>query len=70
MNVGGMTNDYINVLFYLVGVALPIFTFLDLLLEKNNQIHIADKRIEWFYGSKKYDMKKDKREDKNNYKTL
>ena len=36
MTVGGMIDDYINVLFSLVGVALPIFTFLDLLLDKTD----------------------------------
>ena len=36
MNVGGMIDDYINVLFSLIGVALPMFTFLDMLLDKNN----------------------------------
>lgn len=70
MTVGGMIDDYINVLFSLVGVALPIFTFLDLLLDKNRQLHPTDKKTDWFYRNKKYDMKKDEREDKNNYRTL
>ena len=70
MTVGGMIDDYINVLFSLVGVALPIFTFLDLLLDKNRQLHQTDKKTDWFYRNKKYDMKKDEREDKNNYRTL
>ena len=29
MTVGGMIDDYVNVLFSLIGVALPLFTFLD-----------------------------------------
>lgn len=70
MTVGGMIDDYINVLFSLVGVALPIFTFLDLLLDKNRQLHQTDKKTDWFYRNKKYDVKKDEREDKNNYRTL
>lgn len=70
MTVGGMINDYINVLFSLIGVALPIFTFLDLLLDKNRQLHPTDKKTDWFYRNKKYDMKKDERADKNNYRTL
>lgn len=70
MTVGGMIDDYINVLFSLVGVALPIFTFLDLLLDKNRQLHPTNNKADWFYGDKKYDMQKDKREDRNNYRTL
>lgn len=67
---GGSVNDYGTVMFYLVGVALPIFTFLDLLLDKNRQLHPTDKKTDWFYKDEKYDMKKDERADKNNYRTL
>ena len=66
----GMMDDYINVLFSLAGVALPLFTFLDLLLDKNRQAHPTDKKTDWFYNNKKYDMEKDERADKNNYRTL
>ena len=67
---GGSVNDYGTVMFSLVGVALPIFTFLDLLLDKNRQLHPTDKKTDWFYKDEKYDMKKDERADKNNYRTL
>lgn len=70
MNVSGMINDYMSVLFSLIGITLPIFTFVDLLLDKNRQLHPKDKKTDWFYGNKKYDMEKDKREDRNNYRTL
>ena len=66
----GMVDDYINVLFSLVGVALPLFTFFDLLLDKNRQAHPTDKKTDWFYKNDKYNMQKDEREDKNNYRTL
>lgn len=68
--VGGMIDDYISVFFSLIGVALPLFTFFDLLLDKNRQLHPTDKKTDWFYKNKKYDMQKDEREDKNNYRTL
>ena len=70
LTVGGMINDYISVFFSLIGVALPLFTFFDLLLDKNRQLHPTDKKTDWFYKNKKYDMQKDEREDKNNYRTL
>ena len=65
-----MIDDYISVFFSLIGVALPLFTFFDLLLDKNRQLHPTDKKTDWFYKNKKYDMQKDEREDKNNYRTL
>lgn len=68
--VGGMINDYMSVFFSLIGIALPLFTLFDLLLDKNRQLHPTDKKTDWFYTNKKYDMEKDEREDKNNYRTL
>ena len=70
LTVGGMINDYISVFFSLIGVALPLFTFFDLLLDKNRQLHPTDKKTDWFYKNNKYDMQRDEREDKNNYRTL
>ena len=70
LTVGGMIDDYISVFFSLIGVALPLFTFFDLLLDKNRQLHPTDKKTDWFYKDKKYDMQKDERADKNNYRTL
>lgn len=70
INVGGMIDNYITVLFSLIGIALPVFTFLDMLLDKNRQLHPTDKKTDWFYRNKKYDMNKDDRSDKNNYRTL
>ena len=52
----GMMDDYINVLFSL--------------LDKNRQSHPKDSKTDWFYNNKKYDMEKDERADKNNYRTL
>ena len=62
--------NYMNVFFSFIGIALPIFTMLDWLLDKNKQLHPTDKKTDWYYTNQKYDMKKDEREDKNNYRTL
>lgn len=62
--------NYMNVFFSFIGIALPIFTMLDWLLDKNKQLHPTDKKTDWYYTNKKYDIKKDEREDKNNYRTL
>lgn len=66
----GMVNDYITVFISFIGILLPIFTLLDLLLDKNRQLHPTDKKTDWFYTNKQFDRDKDDREDKNNYRTL
>ena len=62
--------NYMNVFFSFIGIALPIFTMLDWLLDKNKQLHPTDKKTDWYYTNQKYDIKKDEREDKNNYRAL
>ena len=62
--------NYMNVFFSFIGIALPIFTMLDWLLDKNKQLHPTDKKTDWYYTNQKYDIKKDEREDKNNYRTM
>ena len=62
--------NYMNVFFSFIGIALPIFTMLDWLLDKNKQLHPTDKKTDWYYTNQKYDIKKDEREDKNNYRTV
>lgn len=62
--------NYMNVFFSFIGIALPIFTMIDWLLDKNKQLHPTDKKTDWYYTNQKYDIKKDEREDKNNYRTL
>ena len=68
--VGGMINDYMSVFFSFIGVILPIATLLELLLDKNRQSHYKDQKTDWYYADKQYDMQKDDRDDKNNYRTL
>ena len=67
---GGMVDDYLSVFFSFIGIILPVLTLLDLLLDKNRQLHPTDKKTDWFYRNKKYDIQKDERADKNNYRTL
>lgn len=67
---GGMVDDYLSIFFSFIGIILPVLTLLDLLLDKNRQLHPTDKKTDWFYRNKKYDIQKDERADKNNYRTL
>lgn len=63
-------NLYIDLLANAIGVGLPIFALLDLLLDKNKMAHPVDKKTDWFYKNEQYDRKMDDRADKNNYRTL
>lgn len=68
--VGGMIDDYLSVFISFIGIILPTLTMFDWLLDKNKKLHPTDKKTDWFYRNKKYDIQKDDRADKNNYRTL
>ena len=53
-----------------IGIAVALFAFLNLLVDKNRSEHPTDKKTDWFYKNKDYDRKLDERADKNNYRTL
>lgn len=61
-------SNYVDVLFALIGVALPFLVLFDLLLDKNRKVHPVDKKTDWFYKNKDYDRQLDERADKNQYK--
>ena len=62
--------DFMNIFFSFIGIVLALITLLDLLLDKNRKLNPTDRKTDWFYKDKKYDMQKDEREDKNNYRTM
>ena len=62
--------NYISIFFSFIGILLPIFALLDLMLDKSRKMRPKDKKTDWFYGDEKYDRKMDERADKNNYRTL
>ena len=63
-------DTYSTLLISLVGVAIPIFAFFDVLLDKNRKANPMDKNTDWFYKNKDFDRKLDDRADKNQYRTL
>ena len=63
--------DQVTSLFFsAIGMALPLFVLLELLLDKNSKNHPKDKKTDWFYKNEEYDREIDERADKNNYRTL
>lgn len=66
----GTLNSYMSLLVALVGIAIPLFAFFDVLLDKNRKAHPVDKQTDWFYKNEQFDRKVDERADRNQYKTL
>ena len=54
----------------LLGVIIPLLTFLDILFNKNRNAGggMATKKSDWFYKNEAYDRQFDERADRNQYK--
>ncbi len=63
-------NNSMSLLVALIGIAIPVAAFFDVLLDKNRKAHPVDKQTDWFYKNEKFDRKLDDRADKNQYRTL
>lgn len=57
-----------NLIFTVVGVIIPLLTFLDILLNKHRGNFGADRKTRWFYTNEKYDREFDERADRNQYR--
>lgn len=57
-----------NMLFIVIGVLIPLFTFLDVLLNKNRSLGKNNKSGDWFYKNEAFDRDFDERADRNQYK--
>ncbi len=65
MNVGGSLDLFVSI----IGIIIPVLTFLDILFNKNRKSVIGkNKSTDWFYKNKEYDRKFDERADRNQYK--
>lgn len=53
----------------IIGIIIPVLTFLDVLLNKNRKSIIGGKKsTDWYYKNDEYDRKYDERADRNQYK--
>lgn len=57
-----------NMMCIIIGVIIPLLTFLDILLNRNRTLGKGKKREDWFYDNEAYDRKFDERADRNQYK--
>lgn len=66
-NQGTNLNSIINLIAAIIGIALPLFTLLDMLLEKHTR-PVSNKKTDWFFENEQFDRKFDERADRNEYK--
>ncbi len=71
MNVQATGLNIVNssdMLCTVVGVIIPILTFLDILLNKNRSMGKDNKKGDWFYKNEAFDREFDERADRNQYR--
>lgn len=52
----------------IIGIVIPLLTFLDILFNKNRLSVGKDREADWFYKNEKFDREFDERADRNQYK--
>lgn len=57
-----------NIIVLIMGIIIPLLTFLDILFNKNRKGKSGDKNTDWFYNNKEYDREFDERSDRNQYR--
>jgi hypothetical protein len=60
--------DGMNMVAAVIGIIIPLLTFLDILFNKNRLSVSKDKDSDWYYKNEKYDREMDERADRNQYK--
>ena len=62
-------NGTIDMIMSIIGVVIPVLTFLDILFNKNRKAIIGGKNdTDWYYKNKDFDRQFDERADRNQYK--
>lgn len=65
----GLTiSNSISLFSAVLGIIIPLFTFLDILLNRYRKNVGLDKKTEWYYNNEKFDREFDERADRNQYK--
>ncbi len=62
------TSSALNIFCALLGILIPLLTFIDVLVNKNRKLGSGDSKSDWFYKNKDYDREFDERADRNQYR--
>lgn len=57
-----------NMLLIVIGVIIPLLTFLDILFNKHRTLGKGTSKGDWFYKNENFDREFDERADRNQYK--
>ena len=62
-------NGTIDMIMAIIGIVIPVLTFIDILFNKHRKAIIGGKNdTDWYYKNKDYDRQFDERADRNQYK--
>ncbi len=62
------TSNMLNVFCALLGILIPLLTFIDVLVNKNRKLGSSDRKSDWFYKNEQFDRQFDERADRNQYR--
>ena len=68
MNGGLNASQALDAFVCIVAIVIPLFTTLDIAINKDRKGSGGSRKTNWFYDNPDYDRKFDERADKNNYK--
>ena len=68
INGSASLDNMVAALCSIIGILIPLFAFIDLLLDKGRKTSGGDKKTDWFYKNEDFDRQLDERADKNHYK--
>ena len=57
-----------NMMLTVIGIIIPLLTFLDILFNKHRTLGNGTKKGDWFYKNKDFDREFDERADRNQYR--
>ncbi len=63
-SVSNMSSAFVSI----VGIAIPLFTLIDIAVNNGRKGSGGSRKTNWFYDNPDYDRKLDERADKNNYR--
>lgn len=66
--VGYNVMNVSDIMCLVVGVLIPLLTFLDILFNKHRGNFGLDNKTKWFYNNEKFDREFDERADRNQYR--
>ena len=64
------TNGQVDIIMSIIGIVIPVLTFIDVLVNKNRKGRPSkvESETDWYYKNKEYDRQFDERADRNEYK--